>query len=393
VRPPPFPWLQQRLQKLPPFFADTRLEARFRTYYLRDDQPTGELSEAWAMGGSIYYRSGWLKDLFAVELEGFTSQPIVAPDDRDGTLLLAPGQEGYSALGIANGKLRYKGIVLTGYRQYLDLPYVNRQDNRMTPNTFEAITLTKPQGDFRFSTGYAWKIKLRNSDEFVSFTEAVGAEKDRGNAHAGALWEPNENFHFGAIVGVVPDLLVGVYGDMAIARDFANGWAARLEGQYSYQSEIGEDLLGDAFDDAWNLGIRTSASHSGAVFRLGFGITGPNDSVIDDFGSSPSYVDLMQESFGRPHEKALLASASYDFAGLGVDGLSAIMNFVAGFDGVSDGVRGDAQEIDVTIDYRVKKGFLNSLWLRVRGSWLNLESADRNGTEIRVILRYDFPVI
>jgi hypothetical protein len=35
---------------------------------------------------------------------------------------------------------------------------------------------------------------------------------------------------------------------------------------------------------------------------------------------------------------------------------------------------------------------LNSFWLRVRGSWLNEESADRNGSEIRVILRYDFPV-
>ncbi len=41
------------------------------------------------------------------------------------------------------------------------------------------------------------------------------------------------------------------------------------------------------------------------------------------------------------------------------------MNFVAGFDGDSDGVRGDAQEIDVTIDYRVTKGFLNSFWLRI----------------------------
>jgi hypothetical protein len=262
----------------------------------------------------------------------------------------------------------------------------------MTPNTFEAITLAKAEGDFRFTTGYAWKIKLRNSDEFVSFTEAVGVDKDRGNAHAGAVWDPNENFHFGAVVGVVPDLLAGFYGDLALARDFAGGWAARLEGQFTYQSEIGEDLLGDTFDDAWNLGIRTSASHAGAVFRLGFSITGPNDSVRNDFGSSPSYVDLMQEAFGRPDEKALLASVSYHFAGLGVDGLSAIMNFVAGFDGVSDGVRGDAQEIDVTIDYRVKKGLLNSLWLRVRGSWLNEESADRNGTEIRVILRYDFPV-
>ena len=31
-RPPLLPWLSKPLEKLPPFFADTRLEARFRTY-------------------------------------------------------------------------------------------------------------------------------------------------------------------------------------------------------------------------------------------------------------------------------------------------------------------------------------------------------------------------
>ena len=46
----------------------------------------------------------------------------------------------------------------------------------------------------------------------------------------------------------------------------------------------------------------------------------------------------------------------------------------------------------MTIDYRVKKeGWMKSLWLRVRGSWLNDESADRDGTDVRVILRYDLP--
>ena len=120
ARPPLVPWFGQQLQKLPPFFADTHLEVHFRTNYLRKDRVTDELSEAWAAGGSIAYRSGWLADLFQAELEAFTSQPIVAPDSRDGTLLLAPGQEGYGVLGIAKGKLRYEGIVLTGFRQYLD---------------------------------------------------------------------------------------------------------------------------------------------------------------------------------------------------------------------------------------------------------------------------------
>ena len=36
-RPPLVPWLSKPLEKLPPFFADSRLEARFRTYYLRED--------------------------------------------------------------------------------------------------------------------------------------------------------------------------------------------------------------------------------------------------------------------------------------------------------------------------------------------------------------------
>jgi hypothetical protein len=393
-RPPPFPWFRQRLQKLPPFFADTQLAARFRTYYLREDQTSDVLSEAWAMGGSIYYHSGWLEDLFAVEVEGFTSQPIVAPDSKGGTLLLQPVQDGYSALGIANGKLRYKGIELAGYRQYLDLPYLNRQDNRMTPNTFEAITLRKPEGELQFIAGYAWNIKSRNSDDFDSFGKALGLDKDRGNAYGGVIWDSNENFHIGAYGGAVPDVAARTYVELGVGRDLAHGWQGRIDGQFMYLWDIGDDLLGDGVDDTWNLAIRAVASRGGAVFRLGLGIAGPDAPDRNDFGSTPSYTDLIQRTFNAPDEKALLASISYDFSGLGVDGLSAIVNFAAGFDGKVDGGRSDAQEVDVTIDYRMKKeGWMKSFWLRVRGWWLHQESAVQDGTGARVILRYDFPVI
>ena len=108
---PPFPWFRKQLQKLPAFFADTQLEARFRTYYLRRDRTIDLKSEAWAIGGSIYYRSGWLKDVFAIEAEGFTSQPLVAPESRPGTGLLAPIQDGYAVLGLANVGTRRPGSV------------------------------------------------------------------------------------------------------------------------------------------------------------------------------------------------------------------------------------------------------------------------------------------
>jgi hypothetical protein len=393
VRPPLFPWVRQRLQDLPPFFSDTQLEARFRTYYLRQDTTSDILSEAWAIGGSIYYRSGWLEDVFQVEVEGFTSQPIVAPDSRDGTVLLEPRQEGYSVLGIANAKLRYGGIVLTGFRQYLDLPYVNRQDSRMTPNTFESLTLAKPEGPLRFSAGYTWRIKRRTSDEFRSMTKAIGLDKDRGLGHGGVVWDPHEDFHIGAVGAGVADVFAGAYGELSFGLDLADGWEGRLDGQYTYQWEVGEDLLGNLLDDTWNVGVRASTSYAGAVFRLGLSVTGPDAAIVSLYGTNPTYVDLMQRTFNRADEKALLASLSYDFSGLVPLPLSVIVNFVAGFDGEVLGDSRDGQEIDLTIDYRPKRGVLRNFWLRLRGSWLSEDGAPQDGTDVRVIVRYDFPVI
>jgi hypothetical protein len=386
-------WLEQRLEELPAFFADSQLEVRYRTYYLRQDRTSGTLIEGWAMGGSVHYQSGWLADFFAVEAEGFTSQPIVAPEDRGGTLLLEPVQEGYTVLGISNAKLRYGGIVLTGYRQYLDLPYVNRRDNRMTPQTFESITLARPEGELRFSTGYSWKIKRRSSDEFESFTEAIGLDEDRGFAHGGVVWNPHENFHAGVIGGAVPDLYAGLYSEASAAHDFANGLEVRVDSQFTYQWEVGEDLVGTALDDTWNLGVRAVASYAGVVFRLGVSVTDSGSSIFSSYGTNPSYVDLMQRTFTRADEKALLASLSYDFSNLGIDGLTLIANFVAGFDGEQLGVRSDAQEVDATLDYRIQGGWFEGFWLRVRGSWLNEETAGRDGTDVRVMLRYDLPVL
>lgn len=101
----------------------------------------------------------------------------------------------------------------------------------------------------------------------------------------------------------------------------------------------------------------------------------------------------MQRAFNRADEKAFLTSFSYDFAGVGVEGLSVIMNVATGFDGKLGGQRGEAREVDVTVDYRPKRKSLENFSLRLRGSWLTEDPTDRDGADLRLILRYDFPVI
>jgi hypothetical protein len=392
-RDPLFPVIRDRIQEMPAFISDSTLEARYRTAYIRQDRTSDILSEAWAMGGSLYYRSGWLADAFSVELEGFTSQPIMAEDSKPGTQLLQPVQDGYSVLGIANGKLRHRGIELTGYRQYLDLPYINRQDSRMTPSTFEAITLSKPRGEFRFSAGYSWNVKLRNSDEFRSFTKAIGLGRNRGLGYGGVLWSPNDDIELGVIAAAVPDLFSGLYSEIGVNRDLAGGVEGRFDAQFTYQWDVGDDLLGDLLNDSWNVGGRFSASYAGAMLRLGASVTGSGGSIDSLYGTNPSYVDLMQRTFTAENEKALLVSASYDLSELGAHGLSAIVNFVAAFDGKRLGQRRDAQELNLTLDYRISEGWLESFWLRLRGAWLHEDSSEQDGIDVRVILRYDIPVI
>jgi hypothetical protein len=394
VRPSLFPWIGEQAKDLTPFLADTKLYLRYRSYYFRRDRTSGQLSEAWAMGGSLYYHSGWFKELFAAELEGFTSQPIVAPDDRPGTLLLKePDQRGYTVLGVANGKLRYRDFVLSGYRQKLHLPFLNQQDSRMTPNTFEAAKFAKEDGPLRFAAGYAWKFKRRNGDDFVSFSKEVGVSKTRGAAFGSLFWEVNDDFNLGATGFIVPDLLATIYGETAYDLTLWDAVDFRFDAQFTHQHTVGKELLAGPGFETWNVGLRTSASWGGALLQLAFAITGDERRIESFYGSNPSYIGLMHRTFNQADEKALLVSLAYDFSRFGIPDLSAVANFAQGWDGVVAGVRGDAREIDLTVDYRVGRGRLESLWLRLRASWLDEEAAPHDGTDFRVILRYELPVI
>ena len=116
------------MKDLPAFLRDTELKIHFRSYYFNRENPDGTENEAWAFGGWLAYRSGWLLDTLAIGATFYGSAPLYAPDDRDGTTLLKPGQEGYCVLGEAFAALRYKDYaVAKGYRQEVAQGYINRR--------------------------------------------------------------------------------------------------------------------------------------------------------------------------------------------------------------------------------------------------------------------------
>jgi hypothetical protein len=144
------PKLPEQRRRLPAFLADTSLKLHFRTFFFDRENDDDTTSAAWALGGWVSYQSGWLLDTFAMGAIG--------------------------VLGEAWAALRYKAYaVLKGYRQLIDEGYVNPQDNRMVPNTFEALMLSGQVGWTRYDVGYIWNIKPRDSNDFISMSERAGA--------------------------------------------------------------------------------------------------------------------------------------------------------------------------------------------------------------------------
>ena len=145
-----------------------------RTYYFDQESLTGAPASAWALGGWAGVRSPWWGDMFQVGVVGYTSLKLYGPDDKDGTRLLAPGQETIAIIGEAFGAVRILGQTFTGYRQRINRPFISIQDNRMVPNTFEAYTLTGAASDVSYTGGYITKIKKRDSEHFVWMSDAAG---------------------------------------------------------------------------------------------------------------------------------------------------------------------------------------------------------------------------
>src|SRR5262245_61123059 len=183
------PGVADEMRTWPAFFRDLELNLHLRSYYMnrklpfRPPPPSGPDTfnqEAWALGGSLALQSGWLLDFFRMGAAAYTSQPAYAPESRDGTGLLGPGQTAITVPGEAWAQLRYKDYaLLTGYRQLVNQGWVNPQDNRMIPNTVEGATVTGEVGPVEYYAGYLTAMKQRNSDTFINMAQAAGVTTDQ----------------------------------------------------------------------------------------------------------------------------------------------------------------------------------------------------------------------
>lgn len=281
-----FPRIKNKLISLPPFFRDTSLALRIRSYYYdRDFIDSDTINEAWALGGWLDYTSGWWKDRIQVGATGYTSQPLYAPDDRDGTSLLAPGQESLGVIGQAYMNARViEDVNLKLFRQTFDLPYINMNDSRMVPNTHEAYTLVgRSVHQFDFIASHVTKMKTRDSNDFEYMSEVAGVpDSSDGVTMAGARYAFTEHHSLGAISQYGWNLWNTLYAEFDGVWTLKDNFELRIGSQFTDQRSVGDELGGDF--STWSFGATAGVGYRGLGVSFAFTTTDEGSPTRNPWG-------------------------------------------------------------------------------------------------------------
>jgi outer membrane porin, OprD family len=364
---------------------------QLRTYYLEGESFTGSQSAAWALGGWAGLRSAWWGDLVQVGLLGYTSQRLYGPEDKDGTRLLAPGQHPITVLGEAYAAVRVFDQTLTGYRQLINRPYINPQDNRMVPNTFEAYTLTGAAKDVSYTGGYITKIKVRNSESFAAMSSAAGGTgSHEGVVYAGATWAFAKNAYVRVDEQYGVDVFNTFYVDGQVPIAIDDQTSLTLGAQYTAQKSVGDAQIGSF--STWGAGLRAAMAYGPFGAQLVYTQTGTGFDTQNPFGDHASYLNLQQVPFNTAGEKAWGIAGTVDFAGFGLPGLTASAVYASGRDRINARTGAgipDRDETNLRVDYAFAKGTaLQGLVATLRSSWLQQSGSAQTAPQLRAILNY-----
>jgi len=390
AEPPPAP-----PSELPAFIADARFNAQLKTFYFNREKYDSTHSEAWALGGSASFRSGYLANLLRVGAVVYTSQKLVGLNNRDGTLLLEPGQESYTVLGQAYAEIKLTDRIFgaIGRKEY-NTPYINAHDVRMTPNTFEGITTYGTAGGkdgapaWRFGAGYIDKIKEKNSDKFIWMSRDAGGSVDRGVFLAGANYTDGD-FSLGAIDYFSDDIINIFYTEAKYTMPLSAGTKLALGAQYTNQHSTGSELLTGSRFSAHQGGVKGEYLAGAATVTLGYTNTGKGADIRNPWSGAPGYTSVQVLDFNRANERALIARAAYDFTVHGAPGLTAYALAVFG-NGRPSPSRNE-NEYDLNLQWTPKEGVLKGSSWRLRYAHVDQKGGGSpNMNDLRFIGTWDF---
>ncbi|MGE5260318.1 MAG: OprD family outer membrane porin [Actinomycetota bacterium] len=346
---------------------------------------------------------GYLANFLQLNATLYTSQPLYAPADAGDTLNLTTYGDQITTLGQANVRVKAFGQELTVGRELVRTPYINPEDDRMIPNTFQGIVLLPAAGNdphLDYVAAYLQRYKPRNDIDFVPITQPLGVSEDEGVLINGVHYRA-ANFNVGFVNYWIKDAMNTAYGEVDYTLPFGDasrdGPALRISLNDIDQRSVGAELMPGSPFATYQASARLIASYRGFVLTGAVSQVGRGAQIQKPYGWSPAYTAMMISSFQRAGELGGLVELSYDFSRVGLNGLGFYAALGRGINAITpgDGTLPDRNEIDLRLEYEPHGGRLEGL--RVQLDYIDEQLIDNptpsdDLTQFRAVVNYLVPL-
>ncbi|CDF82898.1 OprD family porin [Pseudomonas sp. QL9] len=398
------------------FISDSKASVELRNFYFNRDFRTStpaqqNKQEEWGQGFIAKFESGYTEGTIGVGVDaiGALGLKLDSSPDRTGTGLLPKTADGSApddfSKGGATAKLRYEKNVLKAGTLMPKLPVIVPNDSRLLPQLFVGTGFNSTQIDgLNFDAGRLNQTNRRDSSNYEEMTVTTGGKKNITTTkglttnefdYAGATYNWTKNFSTGYHYGELNDFYKQHYLTLGWTLPIADGQSLKTDLRWAKSTDDGGSNVDNKALNGmvtYNLGYH--------AFGLGYQKMSGDTGFAYINGTDPFLVNYVQIlDFANKDERSYQARYDYNFAGLGIPGLTFMTRYVKGdnVDRLTTNDEGTEWERDTDIAYVFQDGYLKGLGVKwrnatTRSNFANNSAASNAADENRLIVSYTMPL-
>lgn len=366
------------------FIEDTTATLQARNYYFSRDfsdivgANQQSKAEEWAQGFILNVKSGYTQGTvgFGLDVIGLLGLKLDSSPDRVNTGLLPVQDDGraaddYSRLAGAL-KVRVSKTELRIGELQPNLPVLAFSDIRLLPPSYQGASVTSGEiNGLTLQGGHLKSTSLRNEAGDDKMQAMLGHVPQRqvssdGFNFAGADYVFNDkrtsaSAWFGQLEDIYHQRFLGLKHSEPMG-----DWTLGANLGFYDSREDGKKLLGNIDNQAFFSLL--SAKRGGHTFYVGYqGMFGDSAFPRVFANVTPLGNEVPTYEFAYTDERSWQVRHDYDFAALGVPGLTSTVRYISGNNvDTGKGFEGKDRERDLDLGYVIQSGTLKGLGMRVR---------------------------
>ncbi|MBX8511667.1 OprD family porin [Pseudomonas cichorii] len=388
------------------FVDDAKVGLNLRNFFINrnfvDPGNAQNGAQEWTQNFILDARSGFTQGTvgFGVDVLGLYSLKLDGGKGSGGTQLLPIHDDGrpaddFGRLGVA-AKARFSKTELKVGEWMPVLPILRSDDGRSLPQTFRGGQITSKEIDGLTLYGGQFRANSPRNDasmEDMSMQGRGAFTSDRFNFGGGEYTFNEKRTLVGLWYAQLEDIYQQQYLNVVHSQPLGQ-WVLGANLGYFNGKDDGRSLAGDMDNKTWSAML--SARYGGNTFYLGLQKVSGDSAWMRVNGTSGGTLanDSYNSSFDNAKERSWQLRHDYDFAALGVPGLTLMNRYISG-ENVHTGTitNGEEWARESELAYVFQSGSFKNLSVKWRNSSMRRDYSTNQFDENRLIVSYPLSLL